>query len=231
MKKKISILIYPLIAMGFLLILTYGFKKDGNNSPNETDTVTDIDGNVYQTVTIGKQTWMVENLKVTKYRNGDAIPNVTNGTEWSNLTTGAYCEYDNVARNSAVYGKIYNWYAVADSRNIAPTGWHVPSDDEWTTLTTFLGGELYAGNKLKEKGTAHWQSANYGATNETGFSALPGGSYSGGSFYNLGSGGYWWSSTERSSHAWYRYMYYNYGGVFRVSSNQSVGCSVRCLRD
>jgi uncharacterized protein (TIGR02145 family) len=141
----------------------------------ETNTVTDIDGNIYHTVTIGTQVWMVENLKTTKYRNGDPIPNVT-GNAWAALTTGAYCWYNNdAATYKATYGALYNWYAVADSRNIAPTGWHVPTDAEWTTLTTFLGGESVAGGKLKETGTNHWTSPNTGATNETGFTALPGG--------------------------------------------------------
>ena len=226
MKKKTSILFYQLLSIGFLLILTNGCKKDDDKS-----SVTDIDGNVYRTITIGTQTWMVENLKVTRYRNGDALPNVTNGTEWNNLTTGAYCDYENTASNSTVYGKLYNWHAVFDSRNIAPTGWHVASDAEWTTLTTFLGGEDVAGGKLKEKGTAHWLSPNYGATNETGFSALPGGNYNGGSYNDLGSNGYWWSSTEYSSSAWNRYMNNTHGEVYRTSNNQSVGFSVRCVRD
>lgn len=212
--------------MGILLMLTNGCKKDDDKS-----TITDIDGNVYHTVKIGTQTWMVENLKVTKYRNGDAIPNVTDGTEWNNLTTGAYCDYENTASNSAVYGKLYNWYAVTDSRNIAPTGWHVASDEEWTILTTFLGGETVAGGKLKEKGTSHWQSPNYGATNETGFTALPGGYCLGGSYYSLGSNGGWWSSTVRSSYAWFRYMNYGNGEVGRYSYGQTLGYSVRCVRD
>ena len=232
MKKKTSIFIFPLIAMGFLLILTNGCKKDDPKSPIETGTVTDIEGNLYKTVKIGDQWWMAENLKVTRYRNGDSIPNVTDGDEWSNLSTGAYADYENTASNSAVYGKLYNWYAVADSRNIAPAGWHVASYAEWTTLTTFLGGEAVAGGKLKEKGTAHWQSPNEGATNETGFSALPGGRYhSGGSFDGLGSDGYCWSSTANSSNAWGCYMGYNFGGVDRNYFNQSSGFSVRCVRD
>jgi uncharacterized protein (TIGR02145 family) len=212
--------------MGVLLMLTNGCKKDDDKS-----TITDIDGNVYHTITIGTQTWMAENLKVTKYRNGDTIPNVTNGTQWYNLTTGAYCDYENTDSNSTIYGKLYNWYAVADSRNIAPTGWHVASDEEWTTLTTLLGGEDVAGGKLKEKGTAHWLSPNYGATNETGFSSLPGGPYNGGSFFSLGSNGYWWSSTVNSSNAWYRSVNYSFGEVNRNNYSQSIGFSVRCVRD
>jgi len=237
MKKKTSSPIYPLIAMGFLLMLTNGCKsckKDDYiwfNPALSYETMSDIDGNVYRTIKIGTQTWMAENLKVTRYSNGDTIPNVTNGTEWLNLTTGAYCDYENTASNSTVYGKLYNWYALADSRNIAPAGWHVASDAEWTTLTAFLGGEAVARGKLKEIGTAHWLSPNYSATNETGFSALPGGFYYGGSFYSLGSYGYWWSSTEYSSNAWLRSMNYNDGEVYRGNYGKFYSFSVRCVRD
>jgi len=240
MKKKAPSQIYPLIAMSFLLILTYGCKKDDDNilpiqfNPDLTyETTTDIDGNVYRTVKIGTQTWMVENLKVTRYRNGDTIPNVNDGTEWNNLTTGAFCDYENTASNSAVYGKLYNWYAVADSRNIAPTGWHVPSDVEWTTLTTFLGGEVVAGGKLKEKGTTHWLSLNEGATNETGFTALPAGRRStDGSFSPLGYSAHFWSSTEdNGSNAWFRSLGNGYSSVGRISYSKSIGFSVRCLKD
>ena len=160
-------------------------------------TVTDIDGNLYYAVIIGSQCWMAENLKTTKYRNGDAIPNVTDNTTWSALITGALCNYNNDANNMTTYGRLYNWYAVSDSRNIAPVGWHVPTDVELTTLTDYLGGLSIAGNKLKEPGTTHWASPNTGAVNETGFTALPGGyRVSSGSFSNLGNNGYWWSSTE-----------------------------------
>jgi uncharacterized protein (TIGR02145 family) len=176
---------------------------------------------------------MAENLKVTKYRNGDAIPNVTDGTEWRYLTTGAYCDYENSTSNSTVYGKLYNWYAVADSRNIAPTGWHVASDAEWTTLTTFLGGEEVAGGKLKEKGTAHFRSPNLGATNETGFTALPaGGRNSGGNFGILGCNAVFWSPTDNNgSLAWRRYLSYGFSNVKRQNFTKVNGFSVRCLKD
>ncbi|HUV29537.1 MAG TPA: fibrobacter succinogenes major paralogous domain-containing protein [Acidobacteriota bacterium] len=208
-------------------------------------TVTDIDGNVYQTVTIGTQVWMAENLKVTHYRNGDQIPNVTDGSTWSGLSTGAYCEYDNNPVNVATYGRLYNWYAVDDSRNIAPAGWHVPTDEEWKQLEMYLGmsqAEADAfgwrgtdeGDKLKEAGTSHWISPNAGATNESGFTALPGGYRSwNGTFSNLGSSAYIWSSTEYSfSYAWTRGL--NYGGsqVLRnVNYSRHHGFSVRFVRD
>jgi len=199
-----------------------------------TKTITDIDGNVYHTIKIGTQTWMVENLKVTRYRNGEPIPNITNNTSWTDLDTGASCDYLNMPSNSETYGKLYNWYAVNDSRKIAPAGWHVPTDAEWTILMDYLGSKSIAGAKLKETGTKHWTNPNTAATNESGFSALPGGDRGiiNGTFYYLGSFGYWWSSTEISlKHAWYRGMSYNYGNVFRSSTNEQDGFSVRCVRD
>jgi uncharacterized protein (TIGR02145 family) len=139
-------------------------------------TVKDFEGNVYKTITIGTQTWMADNLRTTKYRNGDAIPEVTDSSAWINLITGAYCNYNNTRNNDTIvsYGRFYNLYAVTDNRNICPTGWHVSTDAEWTTLTDYLGGASVAGDKLKEKGTTHWESPNAGATNEIGFTALPG---------------------------------------------------------
>jgi uncharacterized protein (TIGR02145 family) len=199
-------------------------------------TITDIDGNVYHSVTIGTQTWMVENLKVTRYRNGDQVPNITDNNAWTKLTTGATCDYLNMPSNSKMYGKLFNWYAVNDSRKIAPAGWHVPTDAEWTILTDYLGGEKVAGGKLKETGTTHWTNPNTDATNESGFSALPGGNrydynYNG-TFSLVGVDGIWWSSTESSTYyAWGRYMYFNYSYVVRDSSNKQGGFSVRCVRD
>src|SRR4029078_12512714 len=166
MKKINRIWIYPLF-VGVFLILVISCKKD-----NETPaTVTDIDGNVYHTVTIGTQVWMVENLKTTKYRNGDLIGTTIPATlDISSESTPKYqWAYKGEESNVATYGRLYTWYAVADSRNVCPTGWHVPSDAEWTTLTTYLGGESVAGGKLKENGTVHWESPNTGATNESGF--------------------------------------------------------------
>ena len=200
----------------------------------DTTTVTDIDGNVYQTVQIGDQCWMAENLKVKHYRNGDPILHLTDNVGWTSTSSGAYCAYDNNESNVETYGRLYNWYAVDDSRNIAPGGWHVPTDDEWQTLVDYLGGSSVAGGKLKEAGTEHWNSPNTGATNESGFTALPGGYRYGsnGSYYNMGYGGYFWSSTENYSYyAWYRTLYYGNSEVGRGSSSKQYGFSVRCLRD
>lgn len=195
-------------------------------------TVTDIDGNVYQTVTIGTQVWMAENLKVTQYRNGDAIPNVTDQTTWEYLTTGAYCEYDNDLNNVATYGRLYNWYAVNDSRDLAPEGWHVPSDNEWQILIDLLGGATVAGGKMKEAGYSHWDSPNTGATNESGFSVLPGGYRDGVNFYTVGISAYFWSATERSSiYAWKRFLYNYHSHANRDSHGKRAGFSVRCVKD
>jgi uncharacterized protein (TIGR02145 family) len=176
-----------------------------------------------QEVTIGTQTWMKKNLNVSKYRDGTPIPQVTDPTQWENLTTGAWCYYENKTANGTIYGKLYNWYAVAGIYNgaslankslrkkLAPTGWHVPSDAEWTTLTTFLGGEEVAGGKMKS--ITPWESPNSWATNESGFTGLPGGcrGYDG-TFGTIGNFGIWWSSSEfNTTSAWSRYLYCNIG--------------------
>ena len=196
-------------------------------------TVTDYDGNVYQTVLIGDQCWMMENLKVTHYRNGDPIPHVTDGGEWDDLSTGAYCEYNDPA-NVATYGRLYNWYAVDDSRNLAPEGWHVPTDAEWQTLVDYLGGASVAGGKMKEAGTTHWNPPNAGATNESGFTALPGGFRSGDFFDAMGNVAYFWSSTEYeydSSRVLSRYLNYISSQVGLEFNYKQAGFSVRCVRD
>jgi len=196
-------------------------------------TVTDVDGNVYKTVKIGGQWWMAQNLKVKHYRNGDEIPNITDNTGWTNLTTGAYCNYNNDVNNATTYGSLYNWYAVNDSRSIAPAGWHVPSDAEWQKLVDYLGGASVAGGKMKETGTTHWKSPNTGATNESGFAALPGGyRYYNGTFATQGYYAYFWSSTESSSYtAWYRVLYYDTSRVSRAHYSRQAGFSVRLVRD
>lgn len=211
----------------------YGNSMSFTTKGFTTGTVKDIDGNVYHTVTIGTQVWMGENLKTTKYRDGTSIPNITSVTAWSELTTGAYSDYDNTPPNSATYGRLYNWYAVTDGHNIAPAGWHVPTDAEWKTLTTYLGGAFIAGGKLKETGTTHWTIPNTDATNEVGFTALPGGKRSGnGSFYNIGCDSYWWSTTEYGATvAWDRCISYFSSDVYNYSEGKVLGFSVRCVKD
>jgi uncharacterized protein (TIGR02145 family) len=215
----------------------YATNSVGTSYGNEmsfityTGTVTDIDGNIYNTVTIGTQIWMVENLKTTKYRDGTTIPNVTDGTAWTSLTTGAYCDYNNAASNSVTYGKLYNFYAVADSRNIAPTGWHVPTNKEWSTLTTYLGGEAVAGSKLKEIGIGHWTAPNTEATNESGFTAIPGGRRYGELYEHLGVFALWWTSSQISIWNSYVRTLKNSDVLIEVTSSPpTFGLSVRCLK-
>jgi uncharacterized protein (TIGR02145 family) len=197
-------------------------------------TVVDIDGNTYQTTQIGDQYWMVGNLKVTHYRNGDPISNVTGDSEWDNLTTGAFCNYNNDEENVSTYGRLYNWFAVDDSRNIAPEGWHVPSDGEWKKLINSVGGEAVAGGKMKEIGTTHWSDPNTGATNESGFSALPGGYRinRGLRFGSEGLSANFWSSTKSSKgFAWGLSLYTSHSQVEQFNYMKQYGLSVCCVRD
>jgi uncharacterized protein (TIGR02145 family) len=162
-----------------LILVSCSGNQQMIQQASSTDSVKDIDGNVYKTVKIGNQWWMAENLKVTHYRNGDEIPNRADDDEW-NKGIGAYCNYNNDVTNFEIYGGIYNWFAVDDSRKLAPEGWHVPTDDEWQVLVDYLGGDTLAGGKMKSTGTIEggdglWRGSNEGTTNESGFSALPGG--------------------------------------------------------
>ena len=188
-------------------------------------------------VTIGTQIWSSTNLDVTTYRDGTPIPQVTDPTQWANLTTGAWCYYNNDPTNIVTYGKLYNWYAVAGihdndpatpNKILAPAGWHVPSDTEWTTLTDFLGGMSIAGGKMKSTGTSLWVSPNSAATNQSGFTGLPAGFRDGsGTFGNIGGGLYLWSSLA----AWTRSLYYSGGSAFRDYHNEVNGFSVRCIKN
>lgn len=214
--------------MGVLLIFASSCKKDDNNN-NPANTFTDPrDGNVYKTVTIGTQTWMAENLRY--------LPNVV-GPNIESKTTPYYYVYGyngtnvtaaKAAGDYSTYGVLYNWTA---AMNACPAGWHLPSDEEWTQLILYIGSP--AGGKLKETGTLHWASPNAGATNETGFTALPGGTRYSGNFDYIGSSGYWWSATEYfASYAWFRYLYYDYSDVSRsFHKGKEEGLSVRCVRD
>jgi uncharacterized protein (TIGR02145 family) len=193
----------------------------------------DADNNIYHTVIIDKQIWTVENLKTTKYNDGSTINNISENNAWTTQTTGAYCWYDNDNANKSTYGALYNWYSV-NTGKLCLTGFHVPTDDEWTKLTTYLGGASIAGGKLKETGTTHWLSPNTDATNVTGFNALPGGyrHYSLGWFTDIGYYGYWWSSTEKDVYnSWYQQLWYNYVAINRNGSNKFTGYSVRCLQN
>jgi uncharacterized protein (TIGR02145 family) len=187
------------------------------------------DGYDYSTIEIGDQCWFAENLRSTNYLNGDPIPNVTNGSEWSSLTTGAQCSYDNDDSNISTYGRLYNWYSVDDSRDLCPSGWHVPTDAEWTTLTDFLGGELVAGLKMKSSSS---DSPAWNGDNESGFSGLPGGlRLNNGTFSSAGNYGFWWSSSPSSGNAWFRGLNSGSDDVNRGNLTQRSGFSVRCVRD
>jgi uncharacterized protein (TIGR02145 family) len=202
-----------------------------------TNTVSDVDGNVYNTVQIGAQCWTQSNLKVSKYRNGDNISTGLGNTVWSNTTSGAYAIYNNDPVNDGLYGKLYNHFAAMDSRGLCPTGWHVPTDGEWTTLETFLGGSSVAGGALKSTVTqptpGGWLAPNSGATNSSGFAAGPGGKRdSDGAYTLLGTHGYWWSSSTSGFNGWYRYLGYNGGGIYRLLNvDRRGGYSVRCVKD
>ncbi|MFH0843212.1 MAG: fibrobacter succinogenes major paralogous domain-containing protein [Bacteroidota bacterium] len=205
--------------------------SDGQTFTTDPVTITDNDGNECNVVRIGTQLWMVENLNVTKYSNGDNITNITTKATWANLTDGAYCEYDNLSENGAVYGKLYNSYASMDSRNVCPTGWHVPTSSEWLTLFSYLGGNSVAAGLLKETGTTHWNSPNEGATNESGFTALPGGyRHANGDFNYLGIQGYW-SCIVDGLYSGYMTIIYNSTNVVWGYMDENQGLSVRCIKD
>ena len=214
----------------------YGNEVTFKTSESGVGTITDSDGNVYHTVTIGTQIWMVENLKTTKYRNGESLKYIPDDTEWSNQSTsGAYCWFQNDITKKSTYGALYNWYAVADLRSIAPVGWHIPSNADWIKLIDYLGGEWVAGDKLKEAGISHWDSPNAGATNETGFTALPGGyrNYHLGFGYGyIGTVGNWWTSSENDiDSGWYRKMDNVNSNVQSGPYGKKGGLSVRCIKD
>ena len=227
-------LIIPILILG--LVFASCKKNDVSSSPSKITTITaptvsDIDGNVYDTIKIGTQVWLQENLQTTHYRDGSAIPVVADNTEWSKLTTGAYCYYNNDSANRAIYGKLYNWYAAISPSGIAPVGWHIPSDSEWNVLINYLGGEYAAGGTMKSMSL--WNTPNLGASNNSGFTAVPAGArYSvDGTFYDLGNyGGFW--STENSSYGRTRLLSNESAGVYLDSyTDQACGLSIRCIKD
>ena len=215
----------------FLLVIIYfqGLNipiEDGNATPsNSPETIQSMDE-----VTIGNQIWTTKNLDVETYRNGDAIPQEQDADAWKNLTTGAWCYYENKSANGSTYGKLYNWYAVNDPRGLAPKGYHIPSDAEWTTLTDYLDGETIAGAKMKS--SSGWQNNDNG-TNTSGFAGLPGGyRFDNGYFGSIGAVGKWWSSSERSTKfAWCRDLKRGNGTVYSYAFFEQDGFSVRCIKD
>jgi uncharacterized protein (TIGR02145 family) len=206
--------------------------------------VTDIDGNTYNTIEIGTQIWMQENLKTTRYKNGTVIPTGLSNTAWQTTTTGACSDYNNDTANTAVYGKLYNWYAVADPAGLCPTGWHEPEDWEWNVLVKYIyptadtnciscSQSSFAGGAMKEIGLTHWAFPNTGATNLSGFTSLPGGLRNvNGSYNSIGNYGNWWSASGyTATEALQRFQLYNNSNIYRYYDNKSNGYSVRCVKD
>ena len=247
MKKKDSIWIYPLSTMGiFIIFLHISFESIAQVS---SESVKDIDGNVYKTVEIGTQTWMVENLKTTKYRNGDLIGTTSPATLDISLETMPKYQwaYDGHESNVAIYGRLYTWYAITDSRNVCPTGWHVPSSAEWTTLTDYLTNNGYGyegsgrdiGKSMAATSgwTAYGTRGNVGndqaSNNSSGFTALPSGYRNNdGAYSNFGFSGHWWSSSEDSTtYAIGRNVYFNASSIVIHYVDKRTGFSVRCLKD
>jgi uncharacterized protein (TIGR02145 family) len=222
-------------------VRAYTFSKNDTKYSEEisftTNTVpanqlVDCDNNLYNTVVIGTQTWMKSNLKVTRFNDGLDIPFVNSAAEWAALSSPAYSWYDNNVNNKNTYGALYNWYT-AKSAKLCPVGWHVPSNAEWTELSTYLGGEGVAGGKLKEVGTTHWLSPNTGATNESDFTALPGGKRNpDGSYWGMGIVGFWFSSTEYDSgFSWARDVANDKANMSSYYSEKQLGFSIRCVKN
>ena len=201
-----------------------------------SQSVTDIDGKTYTSVKIGDKVWLVQNLNVSTFRNGDPIPEANSDEEWEQASIDkkpAWCYYDNLAENGTTNGKLYNWFAVNDPRGLAPKGWHVSSEKDWNSLAQSLGGAEMAGKKLKEKGADHWKMPNKDATNESGFTALPSGlNYSFGSFVSIGNKAYWWTSTEAGDDTAIVFsLSHDSNELFNLFLNKGVGLSVRCVKD
>jgi uncharacterized protein (TIGR02145 family) len=245
MNQKNIFLLIQFILIGLLLTLTNSCQHDETtldpvsdvifNTSKTYGTMTDADGNRYKTITIGAQTWMAENLRVTKYRNGEYISHITKNEDWESQTSGAYCSYENTTEKAkiATYGRLYNWFAVTDIRNIAPEGWHMPDDTEWDILSDFLGGDSIAGGEMKEIGTTHWLSPNTDATNESGFSSIPAGArFHYGSFTDIGFGGYYWSKTQNSINLACVWIFNQYHGhLGRSDGAKRTGFAVRLIKD
>ena len=249
MKKNFRIWVYSLVVIGAFTVLVSGCGKDDKNDPGVTDLVDniDIDGNVYTTITIGTQVWMVENLKTTKYRNGDQIPNESGNSAWTSSTKGSQCNYNNNEANGNKYGRLYNWHAVNDSRKLAPAGWHIPSDAEWNTLSNYLAANPGASGSVVKALAAKTDWATSAETdavgndltknNASGFTGLPGGirglNGPSGVFGLLGTDGWWWSSSSiEASFASARGMKNTAKGALEIGGFfKTDGLAVRCIKD
>ena len=228
MKQLLTIFFFLIVLVGSAQRSTFHINNNFSSQPIPSQII-------YNGVTIGSQVWTSKNLDVTTYRNGDVIPHVTDPTAWASLTTGAWCYYNNdAAGDGAVYDKLYNWYAVNDPRGLPPAGWHIPTDGEWTTVGTSIGGNSVAGGKMKLTGITYWNTPNTGATNETGFGGLPGGfRNSDGNFYNKLTDGYYWSATSSgASDALFRYLNSGNANLNTFSGlSKKLGFNVRCVKD
>ena len=240
-------LIFAILSTTTLLLSCSPDNPNPNGNGGQTYTqgtpVTDIDGNTYPTIISDcGQTWTAKNLNVSKYRNGDVIPQVTDPTQWANLTTGAWCYYNNDPTNEIIYGKLYNWYAVNDPRGLAPTGWHIPSNSEWNKFVKFLDAgadtsfyeqSTTAGGAMKNP--TGWDATNVGASNSSGFTGIPGGyRIANGPYSGIGLNAYWWSSTENtnsSTGAWFRMLFNTNSTIRSVSFDKIFAFSVRCIKD
>jgi uncharacterized protein (TIGR02145 family) len=227
MKKRTRL--YPEF---FLILIVLVFFICGCKKEEKESHITDVDGNIYHSVVIGNQIWMMENLKTTKYRDGSSIVNITDSSEWRNYEFGAYCNYGNVKINGEMYGRLYNW-AAANSGLLAPVGWHVATKAEWETLINYLGGTEFAGERLKAMYSYSWNDMNLDRTMRSGFSAFPAGFRSPeGNFDFIDSFAFWWTTTEESSNwAWFTSVV-NYSQGIRVDNAfKKYGFSVRCIKD
>ncbi|MEO8587750.1 MAG: fibrobacter succinogenes major paralogous domain-containing protein [Flavobacteriales bacterium] len=258
MRKACSVVVKGMVTVLFAqgLLSLPGCQKDDQPPTQQTivlhidtvlvppNAVADVSGNIYSTIHIGSQRWMAGNLRTSHYSNGDPIPYVPDGTEWTSLTTGAWSNYDCDAAYDVLYGKLYNWYTVSDSRNVCPAGWHVPTDADWMEMEQVLGVTVSdldntgsrgvaanAGGQMKADGL--WNSPNTGATDSSGYSAFPSGQRSlGGIFNNIGTKGHWWSISEYDTDmGWLRELSYNNAGIYRLYNYKTLGLSIRCVED
>jgi uncharacterized protein (TIGR02145 family) len=243
MKNKINKLYIFMFLATTLAIMTACDKTDdpGGDFPS-AGTVKDADGNKYNTVKIGNHIWTVENLKTTSYNDGTPIPNVTDGEEWASLSTGAYCNYDNLESNASTYGRLYNWYSV-NTGKLAPKGWHVPTDEDWTILENYVAANTGTSGSVAKAlaSTTNWAASTHNGdignnvtiNNSTGFTALPGGErYFIGNFYGIGEYELWWSSNDSTIYLAYNsYLCFDDSGLFRDYYHKECGFSVRLVRD
>ena len=225
--------IHPVFTLRFIFHFSIAFTLSSLTSCHDNMVIEDIDGNRYQTVWIGNNLWMAENLQTTHYSNGNPIPNIVQNTQWSNLEIGAWSYYKNQKDSKKTYGKLYNWFTVSDHRNVCPKGWHVATDEEWFALGSFLGGNKVAGDKMKTTGSNYWVKSDSSVTNESRFSGLPSGlRFPSGEFGHHGYYGYWWSSSMSTSDlASGRYLYDNNSEIGIGSSLKSYGFCIRCVKN